>query len=77
MAFDGEGRSNSSHSCLYGRGSAGALEAGSGEDRWGPDEVVLTFGDHDTDLSRGVWNYPTRSRDGASSSDDNSDTGPD
>ena len=24
-----------------------------------------------------VWNYPTRSRDGASSSDDNSDTGPD
>ena len=25
----------------------------------------------------GVWNYPTRSRDGASSFDDNSDTGPD
>ena len=25
----------------------------------------------------GVWNYPTRSRDDASSSDDNSDTGPD
>ena len=24
-----------------------------------------------------VWNYPTRSLDGASSSDDNSDTGPD
>ena len=26
---------------------------------------------------RGVWNYPTRSQDSASSSDDNSDTGPD